>query len=430
MNILVAILALSFLIIIHELGHFTVAKLAGIRVLEFSLFMGPKLFSFQKGETMYSFRAIPLGGYVKMEGEEEASEDERAYNKKPKWVRAAVLIAGPAANILAAILIYTVIMLFSGFGTNVVGQVLEGSAAEKAGIVEGDRIVSFDGKSVNNPMDFSLFMYGAKGREVTLEVQRGDETKEIIYMTEVLPAHDEFKLNFEARLEDGNATSIIERVLPGGVAERVGLQAGDRIIRLNGQEVKGLSDVRAFLDENRENPIDITVLRDGKEEEILGVVPAKVSVPEMFKVDIGFSGSRGGFFESLKYSVLAAYSVARNVVYSISWLLNGTVSLREMMGPVGIVSSIGEAVQQGTSLGEQLVDLFSFVAMISVNLGVFNLLPIPALDGSKILLILVEAVRRKPLAPEKEALISMVGFALLILLMIYTFYNDIVRLIT
>ena len=172
MRLLMVILAFNFIILIHELGHFIVAKLAGIKVDEFSLFIGPKIFSFKRGETTYSLRTFPLLAYVKMEGEGEESDDERAFCKKPVWVRAAVIAAGPLANIISAFIIIAVLYGISGYGTTIVSDVAEDSPAYEAGIRPGDKIISYDGKKVFQYIEFLNFLYVSKGKPTKIEIEK------------------------------------------------------------------------------------------------------------------------------------------------------------------------------------------------------------------------------------------------------------------
>ena len=172
MRLLMVILAFNFIIIIHELGHFIVAKLSDIKVEEFSLFVGPKIFSFKKGETTYSLRTFPILAYVKMEGEDEESDSERAFNKKSVPVRAAVIAAGPLANIISAFIIITISYSISGYGTTVVSGVAEDSPAYEAGIMEGDKIVRYDNKRVFQYIEFLNFLYVSKGEPTEIEIER------------------------------------------------------------------------------------------------------------------------------------------------------------------------------------------------------------------------------------------------------------------
>jgi regulator of sigma E protease len=351
MGILVAILLLSIVIIIHELGHFTVAKLVGIKVHEFALFMGPKIFGVRLGETLYSLRAIPLGGFVKMEGEEEASEDDRAFNKKPVWARAAVVFMGPLMNILLALVLFSV-----------------------------------------NPM-----------------------------------------------LSSGNySTNVIDTVVSGYPAEKAGLQPGDRIIRVDGEHIWVYEQISYILNTKKDQDIDFEVLRNGQRL-YFTVKP----IPEMVTADgtemklyrVGFVRRDGkdfaGFF---KYGFNESIWTTKMIFTGLEQLVTGKISAENLSGPIGIVSFISEQASQTTPAGTSrpvsdiLLNLMYTAAFLSINLGVFNLLPIPALDGSKLVILAVERIRRKPIPPEKEAMITMVGFFFLIGLMLFATFNDILRI--
>lgn len=425
MQILLAILALSFLIVIHELGHFLVAKLSGIKVHEFALFMGPKLFSVQRGETMYSLRAIPLGGFVKMEGEEETSQDERAFNNKPILVRAAVIAAGPIANLLIAVIIFSTVYSLNGFRTTRVEGIAEGSPAYSAGIRNGDRIISYDGKVVYEPMDMLSFMFVSKGKPADVHVKRDNEVLNVRVTPEVIPAN-RYVLGFVTKKEYGTGSNIVSNVDPNAPAGKGGLNAGDVIIRVNDKEVTTKQQIGKYLNASGGNPIKITVLRDQKEV-VLDMVPMATKDPEAYDIGVSFAAERGSVGESIKQAVLNTYATARSVLYSLVWLITGVVSLNQMMGPVGIVTTIGEVVQQSTTIWVTVMTLLNITSFISVNLGVFNLIPFPALDGSKLLLLVIESIRRKAIPPEKEAFISMIGLALLMMLMLFATYNDILR---
>jgi regulator of sigma E protease len=189
MNFLLAFIAFDLIVIAHELGHFIVAKLADIKVLEFSLFAGPKLFSFQKGETTYSLRLIPILAYVKLEGEEDDSTSERSLTKKPKLIRAAVMAGGPVANLLVAVIALTIVFASTGFTTTQVNEVAQGYSAQKAGIHQGDKIISFDNKKVYHPMDIFQFMYVSKGKPAEVDILRdGQRIKTTISLMPLIPA--------------------------------------------------------------------------------------------------------------------------------------------------------------------------------------------------------------------------------------------------
>jgi regulator of sigma E protease len=427
MNIFVAILALSFLIIVHEFGHFIVAKLSGIKVLEFSLFMGPKLVGFQKGETLYSIRLIPLGGYVKMEGEEAESNDDRAYNRKPVHIRAAVIAAGPIMNLVIAVLIYLLITAVAGYSTNKVEFVEPESPAYMAGIQKGDQILSYDGKTVYRPMDYQIALLMSKGKTADVEIKRGNEIKEVNLVPEIIPAN-RYIIGYSPKKGFGEGSNEIASVSEGGPASKAGLKKGDRIVNLNGTEVSSYRDIRSFIKQNQGNKIDVTVLRNGETKKFT-ITPIRDKNEESYDVGIySFGWAKGGAGDTVKQSFINAYSNSRNIYYSLVGLLTGKFSFNQMSGPIGIVSVIGEVVQQSVSVKEIVLNLLNLTAFISINLGLFNLIPFPALDGSKLVILAVEGIRRKAIPPEKEAFISLVGLALLIMLMIFATYNDVLRL--
>jgi regulator of sigma E protease len=428
MSILLAIVALSFLIIIHELGHFMVAKAFKVKVNEFSLFMGPKLLGFQKGETTYSLRLIPLGGYVKMEGEEEASDDDRAFNKKPVGVRAAIIAAGPIMNILIALIFAFIIIAQSGFYTNQIKTVLPGSVAEKYGIQVGDKLEKYNGKTIYQVNDLDIFAYPLTNESVDLQYERNGETKSV----HITPnrAQDGYMLGFTPKEKkiDGVDSNVVEKVSDKSPALEAGLKAGDRIIKLNGTPVNSKQDIGNFIDNVKQNNVKITVKRNGNLQDLKPVIPMPRKTPEWKAIGVDFERSKGGFTNTLVASVNYTISTSRSIYYSLGWLFNGTVPVSDLSGPIGITSIINDVVELSPSLMEKVINLLSLTAMISINLGLVNLLPFPALDGSKLILLLIEKIRKKPLNPEKEAMITMVGFVLLIMLMIYVGFNDILRL--
>ncbi len=427
MGIFLAILALSFLIIIHELGHFLVAKAFKVKVNEFSLFMGPKLFSFKKGETLYSLRLIPLGGYVKMEGEEEASEDDRAFNRKPIGVRAAIIAAGPIMNILIAIVFAFIIITQTGYFTTQIKTVAPGSVAEKAGLQVGDTLQKYNGKTIFNVNDLELFAYPLTNESVDLQYERNGklETKTLTpareggYMLGFTPKNTEL---------EGVDSNVVAGVTDKSPAMQAGLKDGDKIIKLNGMDIKTRKDVGEALDKIKANNVTITVIRDNKQLDLKPVVPIVRKLPEYYAIGIDFEHVKGGVGSTIKEATKYNVFIARSIYYSLGWLFTGTVPASELMGPVGITTTISNEVQASKSAMETVIRLLSITTMISINLGLVNLIPFPALDGSKLVLLLVEGIRKKPLNPDKEALITMIGMVILIMLMLYATFNDILRI--
>lgn len=428
MPIIIAILALSVLIIVHELGHFLMAKASGILVHEFSLFMGPKLFSVKKGDTTYSLRAIPLGGYVRMEGEEEASDNERAFNRKPISTRIAVIAAGPIMNLVIAVLFFFIVYNYSGYSTSKINEIADNSPAVTAGLQKGDKIISYNGKKVYDYMDAMLFVYASKGSKADVVYERNGRQYPATLTPVIYPETTRYILGFTPKAADGADSNLVDSVSKDTPADKSGIKSGDRIVQINTVKITSRQELNDYLLANKDKPVDVIVQRDGKPFTINQITPMLQKTPEQYYLGFDFVTGKGNFFDTLKQSFVSCYSTTRQMFYNLIWLINGTISSKNMMGPVGIVSSIGTVVKQSPGVMEAVINLLSFSALISINLGVFNLIPFPALDGSKIILMIVEKIRRKPIPPEKEATISLVGFAILIFIMIFATSNDIMRL--
>lgn len=352
-TILFALLMFSLIIFVHELGHFVAARLFGVTVHEFSLGMGPRLFGVRRGETEYSLRAIPIGGFCSMEGEDAESREEGSFSAKPWYARLVILAAGAAMNIILGFLIFVVFVSVyysqSGIPSVTVDSVLEQSALY--GTLEtGDRIVSINGKSVNikKDIDFAMQQYG--GGECEIGISRG-----------------------------GKRLSYTFKPLEGSYS-------------------------------------------DGSKAYLIGFVPKTHAVSPS-------SVMHEAFFETVW--------MGKIVFVSLGMLISGEASISEVSGPVGVVDTMNSAVSDAVShAGEGqkgtagLVTLLSLAGFISVNIGIMNLLPIPALDGGRILFVLIEAIRRKPVPPEKEGVVHFVGLVLLMGIMVFATWNDILRLVS
>jgi regulator of sigma E protease len=346
-SIIAAVLGLGVLIVFHEFGHFLLAKLSGVGVLTFSIGFGPKLWVKKRGETEYALSAFPLGGYVKMVGEdpdEEVSpaDIERSFAHKSLLKRIAIVVAGPGFNLLLAVLLLVVVYTFYGvpvMSTQISG-VEKGSPAEKAGLVKDDRIVAIDGKGVKEWDELSGTIKASGGKVLSLQVRRGNDTVNV----SVQPDRKEGRNVFGERKDDW----LI------GISSRVTIQKGNT----------GLAVVRAFS-------------------------------------------------QTYDYSKLTLQAFYK--------MLLGDVSPRNIGGPIMIAQMAGQQAQEGFG------SFLAFLAVLSINLGVLNLLPVPVLDGGHLLFFIVEAVIRKPVALRYREMAQQVGICLLALLMVYAFYNDIVR---
>ena len=338
MTILIAVLFFGVMIFLHELGHFIAARIFHVTVHEFALGMGPKLISWGKKETRYSLRLIPMGGFVRLEGEDESSQDPGSLTKKPAWQRLIILVSGAFMNILLGFLIFIFLNISTGTSTSEVTYVVPDSPAAMSGIEVGDTIVKLDHTGIHTMDDMHYFFY-RNGREtVDVTVRRGGEKQT-------------FSVNPQQEAEDGY------------------------IIGIHGNYI--------------EHP---------------------------------------GFLLTIRSSWYDTVFVGKVVYLSLWDLLTGKVGMREMSGPVGIVGVIGEAAQQST-LWLSFLNVLYLMAMISINLGIFNLLPFPALDGGRAVFAIVEMIRRKPVKPEHEGWVHAVGFALLIALMLFVTWSDIQKLI-
>jgi len=375
-TIVIAILAFTAMIFVHELGHFMFAKLFKIQVHEFALGMGPAIFKKKIGETLYSIRCVPFGGFCSMDAEDETSASPRAFRNVAKWKRAVVLSAGAVFNIIFGFILFVIIVGSANtVKVPVVDSYISGSYIEEAGIIDGDRIIALDGTAINIYDDFSFFMDridGSKAIDVT--VQRGDTS----YTFSVKPTKSENV--FHINKDDVTVKSYIN----GQVTETQTISRD----RINAPDAK-VGDV-------------ITQSRY-----LLGFTPREE--PNSF----------GATIHEAFYSTLFNGKV---VYISLYELITGKVPANQVMGAIGIIDTMGAAARAGWKV------LFSLLALISINLGIMNLLPIPAMDGGRLLFLLIEAIIRKRIPPEKEGIVHLIGFILLIALMILLAFNDIMRL--
>lgn len=341
--ILFALLFFGVIIMIHECGHFACAKLFKVKVNEFSLGMGPALFKRKKGDTLYAVRLFPIGGYVAMEGEDDASEDDRAFNKKPVWQKMIIVVAGALMNLILGFILMVLLLTTSTdlIGTNTIKEFYPDAVSSQYGLQAGDRFVEIDGHHVWSELDLSFLM---------------------------------------SRSRDGVFDFVVER---------------------NGEKVT-LNDVH-FATEQQNG---ITLIQ----------------------YDFIIIGEQPGFLNIVKNAFTQSASIVRMVWLSVFDLVTGRYGMSELAGPVGTVDIIADVTAQAVSSGS-LTNLLTIMAFITINVGVANLLPLPALDGGRFLFLAIEAVRRKPVNPKYEGYVHAAGLALLLLLMVVVTYNDIARIV-
>lgn len=438
-------LVLSVMVLVHELGHFIVAKLCGVRVEAFSLGFPPRLFGIKVGDTDYCVGALPFGGYVKMSGENPGAEttgDPGEFSAHPRWQRVLIAVAGPVANFILAFglmaglyMMHNEVEVYLG-GPAVLDVVPPNSPAGRAGLQTGDQIVSFDGaknltwEKVN---DRALLNVNST---VPLSVQRtvNGQTKD--FSTELLLSDPTKGQDFEIeslgllpKEQDGPVR--IEDVMPGNPAAKAGLKQGDAIVSINGQKVHGVPAIIAVLDESGNSPVDLLVQR-GSQQFHIKVQPVWADYGNgQPGYRLGFSAAPPPFrVEQLPLPQAMKRSVTYNLRYS-GYILDilhrlftrHAAVMQQLSGPIGMARMTGEAAEMHG--WEPLIGL---TALISLNLGIMNLLPIPILDGGMILLLAIEGLMRRDLKQEFKERVYQVAFVMLILFFAFVMVNDVSKL--
>lgn len=431
MNIFIAILILGIIIFIHELGHFLLAKKNGITVTEFSLGMGPRLASFVKKGTRYSLKLFPIGGSCMMLGEDEDIDDEGAFHKKGVGARFSVLFAGAFFNFILAFVLSLVVIGVVGVDYPDVINAPKNSVAYKAGIREGDRIKKINGRKIHfgKEIDLYFFFNPIKGDPIDITYERDNKT----YKTTINPEQKSPYYKFGIGYNGDTENAVLLGVEPDFPFDEAGIVAGDVITSINGIQIITGQDFVKYLAANpiSNEAIDITYRREGEESDRTANISPKL-VENEYTIGEFYNVYREKIspFEAVKNSFFEVKFNINYTIDSIKYLVSGKAGVEEISGPVGIVSMVDNIVDQTESEGIVIVllNLANFATLLSANLGVMNLLPFPALDGGRLVFIIIEAIRRKPIAKEKEAIVHFVGLALLMLLMVVVLYNDIRKL--
>ena len=429
MTILAFLFVLGVLIFVHELGHFLMARRIGVRVLTFSLGFGPKLINVKRGDTEYCISAIPLGGYVKMAGENP--EDNRTgapdeFLSKGKWQRFQVLVMGPVMNLLLAIGVMAVV-LSQGAQTAkfeqdpvVIGTFSNDSVAAKAGLQPGDRVVTVDGKPVENWDEFSMAIVGRANRQVTIGYVRDGRANEVILVPAAQGKYEMGDIGIQPLLHPELAT-----VTPGQPAAEAGLQPGDAILAANGVENIQYAALITLIRANEGKPVTFKIRR-GDTIQMVSVTPRKVGESyAMIGSQIRELETRTvnpGAFEAIKLSLEKNWEWTRLIVETLGGLFTRETSVKQLMGPVAIADLSGTAAAAGW------ISLFTLMAMISLNLGLLNLMPIPVLDGGHIFILALEGLARRDFSMRVKEKMLLVGFVLLLMLMVTVIYNDLMRI--
>ncbi len=426
MKIIIAIVIFSAVILIHELGHFLLAKKNKIEVIEFSLGMGPRLLSTVRNGTRYSLKLFPIGGSCAMAGEDMDDDRPGTFNSASVWSRIAVVAAGPVFNFLLAFVIAVIIVGVAGYDPPKVMQIQDGSNAEAAGLKEGDLITKFQGYHVDLGKDIYVYSYlnELKEEPVSLTVKRDGKEQDISFMPEV-------EVRYLLGLNRKDTTSMeVESLIPGMPLEDAGVEPGDVITSINGKNIKDGEDYEAYIKKHplTDQPVMLTYMRDGLEYEA-EITPKEYRTPKLGFVYNIWSEKASGF-DVLKYGFLEVKYMVRTTILSLKELISGSLGVKDLSGPVGVVDAIGDTYEASKSEGTLMIwmNLLNMAVLLSANLGVMNLLPLPALDGGRLVFLIIEAVRKKPVNRKVEGAIHFAGLMLLMVLMVIVMYNDILKI--
>jgi regulator of sigma E protease len=428
-SILAFLFVLGVLIFVHELGHFLMARRIGVRVITFSLGFGPKLLSFKRGDTEYCVSAIPLGGYVKMAG--ETPEDARTgssdeFLSKSKWQRFQVLVMGPVMNLALAVVVMTFVLLqgarLPAFEDHpvVIGGFEEHSVAEAAGLQIGDRVISVDDKEVPNWRNFFMAIATRTNRPVRLTIERDGKRIE----RQVTPAAiDRYDTGAIGVLPVTHPQ--IAEVRSGQPGAEGGLLGGDVVLSAAGEANVKYARLLELIKAHEGKPLALDILR-GDERKTLTLMPRLIDQQVMIGATITaaeFKIVEPGPVEAVKLSFKQNWEWTTLIFETLGGLFTRETSVKQLMGPVAIADLSGTAAQQDT-----WVPLFQLMAMISLNLGLLNLMPIPVLDGGHIAILALEGVSRRDFSMRVKEKMLLAGFVLLLMLMVTVIYNDLMRI--
>jgi regulator of sigma E protease len=420
---------LGVLIFVHELGHFLVARWYGVKVLAFSLGFGPKLIKFTRGDTEYCISAIPLGGYVKLAGEtveDKPSGDPTEFLSKSKWVRFQVYLAGPVMNIALALILTTVILLQGAdeplyrSSQPVIGTVAADSAGAGAGLRRGDRIVRVNDTTVDTWDAFDMAVGMKANREITLVVERDGSFIDVPVTPSAEGSFEIGSLGVGPLLRPQ-----VRLVTPGSPAERAGLQRNDVFLAVNGEEGLTQPELIQRIRQSPDTPVIFTIERAGVVQELtitpeltgdIGLIGAEILEAEFRRIDPGFVGA-------IQLSVEQNWENSKLISTTLAGLFTRETPVNQLMGPVAIAQVSGVSAQLGW------IALLSLMSMISLNLGILNLMPIPVLDGGHIAILAMEGIARRDFSVRVKERILFAGFALILMLMVTVIFNDVARLL-
>lgn len=441
------VVAVSLLVAFHEFGHFWVARKVGVKVLRFSIGFGKIVWSRQKtpDSTEYAISAIPLGGYVKMvdEREEKVKPEDLpyAFNRQPLWARAAIVAAGPIFNLLLAVLLFWGVFIIGETGIRpIIGSVEPGTLAAEAGLQEGEEILKVNGKAVPTWSEaisklFSEAMGGTRQIQLTVKTEDAFETVKAIEVSERdLEKPEILYQRLGLTPWSPKVQPVIGKILEQGAAQQAGLKEGDLIISADGESISEWMEWVKYVQERPETPIKLVVERDGvrlplnvipeavrQDDKVIGKIGAGVKVPKELLDQVRVT-YRLSPFQALPAALERTWRFSIGTFMMIGKMLIGQASVENLSGPISIAQYAGQSAEMG------LVPFLKYLGLISVSLGVLNLLPIPVLDGGHLLFFAVEGIKGSPVSENTQILFQQIGVFLLITLMMLAMFLDIERL--
>jgi len=436
---------IGILVTIHEYGHFIVARLCKVHVQTFSLGMGPIIYKRKdKHGTEFALSALPLGGYVSMitnkliEVEPEIKEQltkeqlKNTFDSKPKWQRAAIMIAGPLANFILSILVFCFIFMNTIDPNNVaVIKNVDKSAYIQpvSNIAVDDQLLGINSQVITDPKDFSLELlsYAGLTGKIDLLLKNNDSSEtyvESIYVEDFLDTSEAQKdpMSGLGLAIEYRSLPIIGGVSQGSAADLAGINIGDQIIEIGGQSINYIQDIKGLIKENPGKELGFVIKRNGEEIYKSILIDSNLNQGDVTQGSLGVNfGSQRGFISSLNKAVYETYNLSIKTLLFIGKMLTGNMGADNLSGPIGIAQMAGDTAKAG------VIPFLYLMALLSISLGVLNLLPLPVLDGGQLVLLGVEAVRGKPLPEKVENYVFTIGAVLVGMLMIFAVFNDISR---
>jgi regulator of sigma E protease len=422
---------IGVMILVHEAGHYWAARMFDVRIDVFSFGFGPRLFGFRRGETDFRFSLVLFGGYVKMAGEQPTDEDindPRAFLAKPRWQRLIIAFAGPAMNIVLAVALVTGMFMVrypkvpDSAREAVIGYVAPDSPAAKAGIRDGDRIVTIDGLKDPTWEDIVIREYSSGGHTVDVRVDRGGRE----FWTHVTPTLDEHTgLGAAGWQADGEIE--IAGLQPDMPAQKAGLKKGDVLLRAEGQPLRSLHRLQEIIEAADGKPVRIEYMHGAPQQVVVQPTYAKEKGPGRWMIGVFLQPrmimTKLSLPAALRESVQQNLKSATLTYQFLKGLIERRMSPKSISGPIGIATLSGQAAREG------LLPFLGLMAMVSLQLAIFNLLPIPILDGGVILLLLIETVMRRDVSLRVRETVFKLGFVFLMAIMVFVIYNDISKML-